>query len=158
MVGPNSAIAVYIMASGRNGTLYIGVTSDLNQRVATHKGGGLEGFSKKYGCKRLVWYEPQGDMRAAIQREKTLKRWVRKWKLALIEDLNPEWRDLAEGWGEVALAGSSGLPLAFSEAPPEEDDKFSHLSPPRTPHPSASAGHRRKSSALASDTPSGRTA
>ena len=117
MIGPNSAIAVYITASGRNGTLYIGVTSDLDRRIANHKAGVFAGFSKKYGCTRLVWYEAHADMRAAIQREKSLKRWLRKWKLALIEDLNPEWRDLSEGWGEVPPAGSSGL----HSVPPEDD-------------------------------------
>ena len=117
MVGHNSSIAVYIVASGRNGTLYIGVTSELDRRIAGHKAGAFEGFSKNYGCTRLVWYEPHGDMRTAIQREKNLKRWLRQWKLALIEELNPEWRDLAEGWGEVAPAGSSGLHYV----PPEDD-------------------------------------
>jgi putative endonuclease len=121
MVGHNSAIAVYIMASGRNGTLYVGVTSELDRRVASHKTGALDGFSKRYGCTRLVWYEPHADMRAAIQREKSLKRWLRKWKLALIEDLNPDWRDLSEAWGQVELAGSSGLPLAWREGAPEDD-------------------------------------
>ena len=98
MVGRFASIAVYIVASGRNGTLYIGVTSELQRRIADHKTGAYEGFSKRHGCTRLVWYEPHGDVRVAIQREKNLKRWNRDWKLKLIEDLNPEWRDLSEGW------------------------------------------------------------
>lgn len=98
MVRRNSSIAVYIMASRRNGTLYIGVTSELMQRVSQHKHGTFAGFSKKYGCTQLVWYEQHWDMRAAIDREKKLKKWERKWKLTLIEELNPDWRDLSEGW------------------------------------------------------------
>ena len=98
MVGRNPQIAVYIMASGRNGTLYLGVTSELEQRVSQHKQGLIPGFSKRYGCKRLVWYEPHEDMTAAIAREKLLKHWLRDWKLKLIEDLNPDWRDLSDGW------------------------------------------------------------
>jgi putative endonuclease len=98
MVGRFASLAVYIMASGRNGTLYIGVTSEPAQRVANHKQGVLPGFSKRYGCTRLVWYETHGDMRVAIRREKSLKRWRRAWKLKLIEDLNPDWRDLSESW------------------------------------------------------------
>jgi putative endonuclease len=91
-------IAVYIMASGRNGTLYIGVTSELVLRVQEHKSGQIEGFTKRYGCKYLVWYEPHEDMASAIQREKSLKRWLRQWKLDLIERENPDWRDLSEEW------------------------------------------------------------
>ena len=98
MVGQFASIAVYIVASGRNGTLYIGVTSALQNRIAEHKTGVREGFSKSYGCTRLVWFEMHGDMRVAIQREKSLKRYNRAWKLRLIEDLNPDWRDLAEDW------------------------------------------------------------
>jgi putative endonuclease len=101
MVGQNPAIAVYIMASGRNGTLYVGVTSKLRLRVEQHKLGTFEGFSKTYGCKRLVWYETHGTMPEAILREKRIKRWRRDWKLALIEAENPDWRDLAEGWFEA---------------------------------------------------------
>ena len=98
MVGPNPAIAVYIMASARNGTLYTGVTSTLWQRVRQHRLGAFEGFSKRYGCKTLVWYEPHATMLEAIGREKQIKRWRRDWKLALIEAQNPEWRDLSDGW------------------------------------------------------------
>ena len=101
MVGSDPFIAVYIMASGRNGTLYTGVTSTLSMRVSQHKLGTFEGFSKTYGCKRLVWYETHGTMREAIQREKQIKRWRREWKLGLIEAANPEWRDLSEPWFET---------------------------------------------------------
>jgi len=101
MVGQESWIAVYIVASGRNGTLYTGVTSELQARVAQHKLGVFEGFSKQYGCKTLVWFERHPKMLDAIAREKQIKRWRREWKLALIEVENPEWRDLSEGWFEV---------------------------------------------------------
>ncbi|MEI9891519.1 MAG: GIY-YIG nuclease family protein [Caulobacteraceae bacterium] len=80
MVRPNPFIAVYIMASGRNGTLYTGVTSKLSLRVEQHKLGTFEGFSKTYGCKRLVWYEAHARMPEAILREKRIKRWRRDWK------------------------------------------------------------------------------
>jgi putative endonuclease len=116
MVDSFAAIAVYIMASGRNGTLYIGVTSELQSRIVKHKHGFFPGFTKQYGCTRLVWFERHGDMLVAIRREKKLKRYRRAWKLALIEDLNPDWRDLSEDWwGDVALAGSSGLRFAAPE-------------------------------------------
>jgi putative endonuclease len=101
MVGKDSQIAVYIMASARNGTLYTGVTSALVGRVQQHKLGTFDGFCKKYGCKALVWYEDHPTMPEAIRREKQIKRWLREWKLALIEAENPEWRDLSEKWFEV---------------------------------------------------------
>jgi putative endonuclease len=101
MVGQDVNIAVYIMASARNGTLYTGVTSTLWRRVQQHKLGVFEGFSKTYGCKTLVWYELHATMLEAIKREKQVKRWRRDWKLELIEADNPDWRDLAEGWFEV---------------------------------------------------------
>ncbi|HEX7775257.1 MAG TPA: GIY-YIG nuclease family protein [Parvibaculum sp.] len=91
-----SSYYVYILASGRNGTLYIGVTNDLVRRVAEHKSGDAEGFTKKYGVNRLVWFEETSDIDAAIQREKTMKRWRRAWKLNVIEEMNPQWRDLYE--------------------------------------------------------------
>ncbi len=86
--------AVYIMANKRNGTLYTGVTSDLVQRVYQHRGSLLEGFTSRYGCKLLVWYEQHEDMEQAILREKQLKAGSRKKKIALIEAMNPTWRDL----------------------------------------------------------------
>jgi putative endonuclease len=86
--------AVYILASKRNGTLYIGVTSDLVKRVWKHKNGVIGGFTKKYKLHFLVWYELHPSMETAIIREKRLKVWKRQWKLELIEKMNPEWNDL----------------------------------------------------------------
>ena len=86
--------AVYILASKRNGTLYIGVTSNLPKRVWEHREGVVEGFSKEYGVKTLVWYEVHENAQSAITRERQLKKWNRIWKLTLIEEKNPEWRDL----------------------------------------------------------------
>ena len=85
---------VYIMASQRNGTLYIGVTSNLIKRIWEHKRNVVEGFTKKYGVHTLVWYEVHETMDSAIQREKALKKWRRKLKLYLIESFNPDWQDL----------------------------------------------------------------
>ena len=85
---------VYILASKRNGTLYVGVTSDLIQPVWQHKNDVIEGFTKRYGVHKLVWYEECGTMETAIGREKAIKEWKRAWKIRLIEDHNPEWRDL----------------------------------------------------------------
>ncbi|SEJ31575.1 GIY-YIG nuclease family protein [Nitrosomonas eutropha] len=87
---------VYIMANKRNGTLYTGVTSDLVQRAWQHRESVVEGFTKKYQCKLLVWYEQHGSMESAILREKQTKAGSRARKLALIETLNPDWRDLYE--------------------------------------------------------------
>ena len=87
---------VYILASKRNGTLYIGVTSDLPTRVWQHRRGEVEGFAKRYDVARLVYFELHETMDAAITREKHLKKWNRAWKLELIEDRNPEWNDLFE--------------------------------------------------------------
>ena len=85
---------VYILASGRHGTLYIGVTSDLVQRVYEHKQDLVEGFTERYSVHALVYYELFEDMLEAIAREKQLKKWHRVWKVELIERMNPEWRDL----------------------------------------------------------------
>ncbi len=82
------------MASKRNGTLYIGVTSDLIQRVWDHKNKIVEGFTQKYGVDKLVYYEIHADAQTAISREKQLKKWRRAWKLRLIEEMNPPWNDL----------------------------------------------------------------
>jgi len=82
------------MASKRNGTLYIGVTSDLVKRVWEHRNKMVEGFTKRYGVHQLVWYEMHEGMETAIEREKQLKEWKRKWKLELIESVNPSWQDL----------------------------------------------------------------
>ena len=89
---------VYMLASAPNGTLYIGVTSDLVKRVWQHKEGLADGFSKQYGIKTLVWFELQGSAEAAINREKQLKKWNRAWKIKLIEEKNPLWQDL---YGEI---------------------------------------------------------
>ena len=89
--------AVYILASKRNGTLYIGVTSDLIKRTWEHKNDSVEGFTKRYRVHRLVYYELHEDMESAIRREKQMKKWNRDWKLELIEQQNPDWRDLWEG-------------------------------------------------------------
>ena len=86
--------AVYILASKRNGTLYIGVTSDLVKRVWQHKNDVVEGFTKKYGVHTLVYYEMHAGMTEAIRREKQLKKWNRAWKIELIEKENPQWVDL----------------------------------------------------------------
>lgn len=85
---------VYILASQKNGTIYIGVTSDLCKRIYEHKTGAAPGFTTKYNVKTLVYYECVPDMMSAIEREKQLKRWKRAWKLALIEKSNPHWEDL----------------------------------------------------------------
>jgi putative endonuclease len=88
------AACVYIMASRRNGTLYIGVTSDLPGRVFQHREGLVAGFTRKYGCKLLVWYQAFDDLDAARHRELQMKEWKRAWKLRVIEEMNPQWRDL----------------------------------------------------------------
>ncbi len=85
---------VYILASKRNGTLYIGVTDDLIERVYEHKNNLIDGFTKKYNVYQLVYYETTNDIHSAISREKQLKKWDRKWKLELIEKENPKWKDL----------------------------------------------------------------
>ena len=85
---------VYIMASQRNGTLYLGVTSDLIKRVWEHRNGIIGGFTKRYGCKMLVWYEAYDDLEEARLRELRMKEWRRAWKLKLIETMNPNWDDL----------------------------------------------------------------
>lgn len=109
--GPN---AVYIMASGQHGTLYVGVTSDLLQRVHQHREGLLGGFTKRHGVKRLVWWEPHDTIHTAIQREKSLKKYKREWKVNLIEAENPKWAHL--------------FPRFFRVEGP-----LSHLQPPTPP-------------------------
>jgi putative endonuclease len=91
---PMKEPCVYIVASRRNGTLYTGVTADLPRRAFEHREGIVKGFSKKYGCRMLVWYEPHEEMLDAIAREKQIKAGSRATKLALIESLNPDWNDL----------------------------------------------------------------
>lgn len=90
---------VYLLASKAYGTIYIGVTSDLMARLWQHRNGAVEGFTRQYEVNRLVRFEMFGDMAAAIEREKQLKRWRRQWKINLIESENPHWEDLAVGFG-----------------------------------------------------------
>ncbi|KAB2941045.1 MAG: GIY-YIG nuclease family protein [Hyphomicrobium sp.] len=85
---------VYILASKRNGTLYVGVTSDLYGRIVEHRDGLVPGFTKRYGIAMLVYFEEHDDIGEAIRREKRIKRWRRAWKIELIESRNPDWRDL----------------------------------------------------------------
>jgi len=91
---------VYILASKKNGTLYVGVTSDLVQRIYEHKQNIIDGFTTKYGVHTLVYYEIHEDVREAIIREKRIKKWNRSWKLLLIRKNNPEWKDL---YNELAV-------------------------------------------------------
>jgi putative endonuclease len=91
--GMEKQFAVYIMASQRNGTIYIGVTSNLPKRVWEHREGVVEGFTTRYAVKNLVWYELHDNAESAITREKQLKKWNRAWKLSLIEGCNPTWKD-----------------------------------------------------------------
>ena len=102
---------VYILASDRNGTLYVGVTSNLLQRIWQHRNGVVEGFTRRYRVDRLVWFEQQPDALAAVTRERRLKEWRRAWKIALIEAGNPAWRDLYDdlvggGTGPVVRGGT----------------------------------------------------
>jgi putative endonuclease len=86
---------VYILASKYNGTLYIGVTNNLLRRIYEHKNGLIDGFSKKYNVKMLVYYESTNDIQSAISREKCIKKWNRNWKIKMIEASNPSWKDLS---------------------------------------------------------------
>lgn len=97
---------VYFMASD-SGTLYVGVTGDLQGRAGQHKQGEIEGFTKKYNCHKLVYYEEFEDIEQAILREKQIKRWRRSKKEALIKKMNPSWRDLAEDWNPDANKSDS---------------------------------------------------
>jgi len=85
---------IYILSNKRNGTLYVGVTNDLKRRVYQHKNELVDGFTKEYGLKTLVYFEQTSSIEEALKREKLLKRWKRNWKLNLIEKLNPNWKDL----------------------------------------------------------------
>lgn len=90
---------VYLVASRKHGTLYLGVTNDLVRRTCEHRNRLIRGFTAKYGVDRLVWFETHEDVGAAIAREKEIKKWRRDWKIALIEANNPDWRDL---WGAIS--------------------------------------------------------
>ena len=100
---------VYILASARNGTLYIGVTSDLPGRIALHKQDLIEGFTKKYGVHTRVYCEMHPTMDAAIRREKQMKEWRRLWKMRLIESMNPEWSDLFDVTTGAILDGPADI-------------------------------------------------
>ena len=133
------APAVYILASQRNGTLYIGVTSNLIQRIWQHREGLVEGFTQQYGVKTLVWYEQHETMESAIAREKALKKWNRDWKLRLIETRNPQWLDLwLEITGEVPLPNSTLQPsslLSSPSTPPPSSPSAFVGDPEQTPTP-----------------------
>jgi putative endonuclease len=109
----NVWIAVYMMASAKHGVIYTGVTSQLPGRVQQHREGAIDGFTKRYGVHRLVWFETHETMTGAIQREKNIKKYKREWKVNLIERNNPDWHDLFpyllgrtddQRWPEVELA------------------------------------------------------
>ncbi|MEE4235770.1 MAG: GIY-YIG nuclease family protein [Anderseniella sp.] len=99
---------VYMLASKIGGTLYVGVTNDLERRVSEHRTGEASKFTRQYAVLRLVWYEAHTDIEAAIRREKRLKKWERHWKIALIEELNPHWSDLLPHITGAAATGSPG--------------------------------------------------
>lgn len=105
----NKTAYVYILASRRNGTLYTGVTSNLERRMYQHRHHLLDGFTSRYGVTRLVWYVQGDDMGAAIALEKKIKNRGRGWKISLIEKTNPNWADLSEGWIELETAGAGAL-------------------------------------------------
>lgn len=99
---------VYILTNFKNTTLYIGVTNDLVRRVYEHKQKKIKGFSARYNLKKLVYYEETSSVYEAIRREKQLKNWHRQWKINLINESNPEWKDLSEGWYQTDPETSSG--------------------------------------------------
>ncbi len=129
--------AVYMMASQRNGTLYIGVTSDLIKRVWQHREGLAEGFTKEHGVKILVWYELHETMESAISKEKAMKKWLRAWKLKTIEKTNPEWKDL---WLEITGAE----PQIVIPAPPAKPARPAIPAPPFIPIPPVIPCHPRE--------------
>ena len=90
---------VYLLTNRTDGTLYCGVSNDLLRRLSEHRAGQVDSFTRKYNCHHLVWFEHHSDVTEAIRREKRIKKWNRAWKLRLIEESNPGWRDLAEGLG-----------------------------------------------------------
>jgi putative endonuclease len=123
--------SVYIAASKAYGTLYIGVTSDLHRRMAEHAQGLFEGFTKKYGVKMLVYYEMFATMPEAIAREKQLKSWNRAWKIRLIEQINPEWKNLFdEATGAIAVGPAEAERLGAEVLPPADQAIGLDGSPP----------------------------
>jgi putative endonuclease len=113
------APAVYILASKPNGTLYVGVTSDLYSRMLDHRDGTFEGFTKKYNVKRLVYHEAHDTMDDAFKRESQIKKWRRLWKIRLIEEVNPTWADLFEEDDGIRDVGPSGR----TEGEPGDENK-----------------------------------
>ena len=101
---------VYIMANRKNGTIYLGVTSDLTKRVYEHREGLVDGFTKRYGCKRLVWFEAFEDIQQARQRELQMKEWKRAWKVKRIEEKNLDWNDLYPTLFDAAVAAPGPRP------------------------------------------------
>ena len=101
---------VYLLARASHSTLYTGVTSNLLGRIQQHREGLVRGFTRRYGIKRLVWFEVHETMESAIQREKRIKRWSRDWKYDLIHSINPTWRDLAEDFGFEPLPARKADP------------------------------------------------
>ena len=101
----------YILANHIGGTIYIGVTNDLMRRVSEHRDGAASTFTKSHKIKRLVWYEAHTDINEAIKREKRLKKWPRRWKIALIEENNPDWLDLFPSTMGTEVTGSPGQPV-----------------------------------------------
>ena len=98
---------IYILARKRNGTLYIGMTNNLQKRLYEHKNKIVPGFSQKYNIDKLVYFEITSDVKSAIAREKQLKKWNRKWKLELIDKSNPQWNDLSEDWIPIQAGNDS---------------------------------------------------
>ncbi len=118
---------VYILASSRNGTLYVGVTSDLVKRIWQHKHDQIAGFTQRHGVHRLVWFEQHTSMASAIVREKSIKHWQRQWKLQLIETANPAWRDLypdiLDSAGDAPPSRDpDGRPASTTGSPPARGD------------------------------------
>ena len=106
---------VYVMASAKNGTIYIGVTSDLVKRVYEHREGLIAGFTNRYGCKLLVWFEAYDDLQEARRREMQMKEWKRTWKIRVIEEQNLDWNDLYPSLFEPGYGGPGPRPAPGSE-------------------------------------------
>jgi predicted GIY-YIG superfamily endonuclease len=122
---------VYIMASQRNGTLYVGVTSDLSRRAFEHRTGAIEGFSRSYGCKLLVWFESHVRMDEAIAREKQIKAGSRAKKLALVETSNPDWADLYDSLNAQSMLLLDGAALSRQKA--SDSETIQTKRPPQSP-------------------------
>ena len=132
---PNKHPCTYVLASNRNGTLYIGVTSNLIARIWQHREHLVDGFSARYDVTKLVWYEQHETMESAILREKRLKKWRRAWKVELVESVNPSWRDL---WPDIVGLEPRSFPrIELSSQPSESSSPRSEPSPPRS-EPSSS--------------------